>query len=413
MNNVYIAGVGMTPFGKHTGIGVYELIAQAVNAAVKDSGAELRDIESVYYGTLTHGMLQGQYCVPGPIAMRRMGLQDIPIFTVENACASGSSALHLAAQALRAGSCEIALAVGAEKMNIPDKARMFAVFDSGWDVQSVDANKESLLDLGRGIEPPPNTTSTRPYSVFMDVYAAFCRDHMRRWGTTQRQIAAVSAKNHQHSVHNPLSQYRQAYTIDEVLAAPAISYPLTLPMCSPISDGAASVVLCTDEGLRRLGLGRSRLVRLRASIVQTGVDRTADQPEDYVSARAARRAYEQAGIDPADVHIAEVHDATAMGELLNAEALMLVARGESGPAAERGEFSIGGRIPINTSGGLESKGHPIGATGLGQVYELVTQLRGEAGARQVANARIAIQENGGGLIGIEEAVSAVNVFERV
>jgi acetyl-CoA acetyltransferase len=413
MNNVYIAGVGMTPFGKHTGIGVYELIAQAVNAAVKDSGAELRDIESVYYGTLTHGMLQGQYCVPGPIAMRRMGLQDIPIFTVENACASGSSALHLAAQALRAGSCEIALAIGAEKMNIPDKARMFAVFDSGWDVQSVDANKESLLDLGRGIEPPPNTTSTRPYSVFMDVYAAFCRDHMRRWGTTQRQIAAVSAKNHQHSVHNPLSQYRQAYTIDEVLAAPAISYPLTLPMCSPISDGAASVVLCTDEGLRRLGLGRSRLVRLRASIVQTGVDRTADQPEDYVSARAARRAYEQAGIDPADVHIAEVHDATAMGELLNAEALMLVARGESGPAAERGEFSIGGRIPINTSGGLESKGHPIGATGLGQVYELVTQLRGEAGARQVANARIAIQENGGGLIGIEEAVSAVNIFERV
>ena len=413
MNNVYIAGVGMTPFGKHTGIGVYELIAQAVNAAVKDSGAELRDIESVYYGTLTHGMLQGQYCVPGPIAMRRMGLQDIPIFTVENACASGSSALHLAAQALRAGSCEIALAVGAEKMNIPDKARMFAVFDSGWDVQSVDANKESLLDLGRGIEPPPNTTSTKPYSVFMDVYAAFCRDHMRRWGTTQRQIAAVSAKNHQHSVHNPLSQYRQAYTIDEVLAAPAISYPLTLPMCSPISDGAASVVLCTDEGLRRLGLGRSRLVRLRASIVQTGVDRTADQPEDYVSARAARRAYEQAGIDPADVHIAEVHDATAMGELLNAEALMLVARGESGPAAERGEFSIGGRIPINTSGGLESKGHPIGATGLGQVYELVTQLRGEAGARQVANARIAIQENGGGLIGIEEAVSAVNIFERV
>jgi len=413
MNNVYIAGVGMTPFGKHTGIGVYELIAQAVNAAVKDAGAELRDIESVYYGTLTHGMLQGQYCVPGPIAMRRMGLQDIPIFTVENACASGSSALHLAAQALRAGSCEIALAVGAEKMNIPDKARMFAVFDSGWDVQTVDANKESLLDLGRGIEPPANTTSIRPYSVFMDVYAAFCRDHMRRWGTTQRQIAAISAKNHQHSVHNPLSQYRQAYTIDEVLAAPAISYPLTLPMCSPISDGAASIVLCTDEGLRRLGLGRSRLVRLRASIVQTGVDRTADQPEDYVSARAARRAYEQAGIDPADVHIAEVHDATAMGELLNAEALMLVARGESGPAAERGEFSIGGRIPINTSGGLESKGHPIGATGLGQVYELVTQLRGEAGARQVANARIAIQENGGGLIGIEEAVSAVNIFERV
>jgi acetyl-CoA acetyltransferase len=413
MDNVYIAGVGMTPFGKHADKGVYELIAQAVNAAVSDAGAELRDLQAVYYGTLTHGMLQGQYCVPGPIAMRRMGVQDIPVFTVENACASGSSALYLAAQALRAGACDIVLAVGAEKMNIPDKARMFAVFDSGWDVQTVNANKATLLDLGRGVEPPPNTTSARPYSVFMDVYGAFCRDHMRRWGTTQRQIAAVSAKNHQHSVHNPLSQYRQAYTVDEVLAAPPISYPLTLPMCSPISDGAAAAVLCTDAGLRRLGVSRARIVRLRASVVQTGVDRTADQPEDYVSARAARRAYEQAGVDPADVHVAEVHDATAMGELLNAEALMLVARGESGPAAERGEFTIGGRIPINTSGGLESKGHPIGATGLGQVHELVTQLRGEAGARQVAGARIAIQENGGGLIGIEEAVSAVNIFERV
>jgi len=413
MDNIYIAGVGMTPFGRHPTTDVYALIAQAVHAALDDAGAALRDVQTVHYGTLTHGMLHGQYCVSGPIAMRRMGLQDVPVFTVENACASGSSALHLAIQALKAGACDVALAVGAEKMNIPDKARMLAVFDSGWDVQTVEANKAMLLELGRGVEPPPGTTSERPYSVFMDVYAAFCRDHMRRWGTTQRQIAAVSAKNHQHSVHNPLAQYRQAYTIDEVLAAPPISYPLTLPMCSPISDGAAAAVVCTDAGLRRLGVSRSRLVRVRASVVQIGVDRTADQPEDYVSARAARRAYEQSGVAPGDVHVAEVHDATAMGELLNAEALMLVPRGESGRAAELGEFSIGGRIPINTSGGLESKGHPIGATGLGQVHELVTQLRGEAGARQVVGARIAAQENGGGLIGIEEAVSAVHIYERV
>lgn len=412
MSIIYIAGVGMTHFGRHTETGVYDLIASAVNSALRDAGAELRDIQTVHYGTLTHGMLHGQYCVSGPIAMRRMGLQDIPVFTVENACASGSSALHLAVQALKAGACDIALAVGAEKMNIADKARMFAVFDSGWDVQTVATNKTTLLELGCGIEAPPGSTSPRPYSVFMDVYAAFCRDHMRRYGTTQRQIAAVAAKNHQHSVHNPLAQYRQPYTIEEVLAAPPISYPLTLPMCSPISDGAAAAIVCTEAGLRRLGVERSRLVRVRASIVQTGVDRSADQPEDYVSARAARRAYEQAGIDPRDVHVAEVHDATAMGELLNAEALMLVPRGQSGPAAERGEFSIGGRVPINTSGGLESKGHPIGATGLGQVHELVTQLRGEAGARQVAGARIAAQENGGGLIGIEEAVSAVHIYER-
>ncbi|RZI96806.1 MAG: thiolase family protein, partial [Haliea sp.] len=329
---------------------------------------------------------------------------------VENACASGSSAFHLAVQALRAGSCDIALAVGAEKMNVPDKAKMFAVFDSGWDVQTLEANKAALLELGHGIEPPPGSVSERPYSVFMDVYAAFCRDHMRRWGTTQRQIAAVSAKNHAHSVHNPLAQYREAYSIEQVLAAPPIAYPLTLPMCAPISDGAAAAVLCSEVGLARLKGARLRAVKVLSSVVQVGVDRTANAPEQSIASRAARRAYEQAGVDPNDVDVAEVHDATAMGELMNVEALMLVPRGESGAAAERGDFTVGGRVPVNPSGGLESKGHPIGATGLGQIHELVTQLRGEAGARQVQGARIAVQENGGGLFGIEEAVAAVNIF---
>jgi acetyl-CoA acetyltransferase len=411
MTSLYVAGVGMTPFGRHLDVGVYDLIGSAVNEALADAGARIDQVQWAAYGTVTHGFLHGQICVPGPIAMRRLGLQAVPVFTVENACASGSSAFHLAAQALRAGACDIALAVGAEKMNVPDKARMFGVFEAGWDVQTVEQNKQTLLELGRGVEPPPGTMSTRPYSVFMDVYAAFCRDHMRRYGTTQRQIAAVSAKNHVHSVHNPRAQYRQPYTVEEVLAAPPIAYPLTLPMCSPISDGAAAAVLCNDAGLRRLGGSPSRAIRIRASVVQIGVDRTADEPSRGISALAAERAYEQAGLGPEDVDVAEVHDATAMGELINVESLGLVPRGESGPAAERGELSVGGRIPVNTSGGLESKGHPVGATGLGQIHELVTQLRGEAGARQVQAARIAIQENGGGLFGLEEAVVAVQIFE--
>lgn len=409
---IYVAGVGMTPFGKFPDVGVYEMIATAVNIALQDAGAEPSQVQSVYYGAVTHGLLQGQYCVPGPIAMRRMGIEDIPVFTVENACATGSSALHLAAQALRAGSCEIALAVGAEKMNIPDKARMFSVFDSGWDITTVDANKHLLLEMGKGIDPPPGTTSERPYSVFMDVYAAFARNHMRRYGTTQRQIATIAAKNHTHSVHNPLSQYRQAYTIDDVLAAPPIAYPLTLPMCAPISDGAAAAVLCTGAGLRRLRGDPARAVKLLASVVQIGVPRGSDEPEKSIARRAAERAYEIAALGPADIDVAEVHDATAMGELMNVEALMLTGAGESGAAAERGDLSIGGRIPVNPSGGLESKGHPLGATGLGQVHELVTQLRGEAGQRQVEGARIAVQENGGGLYGVEEAVAAVNIFAR-
>lgn len=412
MAKVYIAGVGMTAFGRAPDKSVDQLAIEAVGLALEDACCEASDVGAAYYTGSTNGFLQGQYFIPGPIALRKAGLQGIPVFTVENACASGSSAFNLAVQTLEAGTCDIALAVGAEKMNIPDKAKMFAVFDAGWDVSTVEQNKAALLALGAGVEPPPGTVSDKPYSVFMEVYAAFCRNHMQRYGTTQQQIAAVAAKNHQHSVHNPLSQYRESYTVEQVLAAPPITYPLTLPMCSPISDGAAAAVLCTEEGLRRLQYAKPRAVEVLASVVQMGVDHQPEEREKGIGHLAARRAYELAGVAPEDVDVAEVHDATAMGEILNAEALMLAPFGEGGPAAERGDFTIGGRIPINPSGGLESKGHPIGATGLGQIYELVTQLRGEAGARQVEGARIAAHENGGGLIGIEEAVVAINLLAK-
>jgi acetyl-CoA acetyltransferase len=400
----------MTPFGRLLDRSVYDMVDEAVGLALKDAGATTADVGSVYYSTMTNGMLQGQTGIPGPIAMRRIGIEGVPVFSVENACASGSSAFNLATLALRAGQCDIALAVGAEKMNIPDKAKMFAVFDGGWDVSTVEQNKQTLLAMGEGIVPPPGTVSERPYSVFMDVYAAIARNHMLRYGTTQRQIAAVAAKNHQHSVHNPLSQFQQPFSIDEVLASPAICYPLTTLMCSPISDGAAAVLLCNADGLKRLKNAGDRAVRVLASIVQTGTHRGLDEPEKIIAHLAAKKAYALAGVSPSDVDVAEVHDASAIGEILNAESLMLVPFGEGGPAAERGDFTVGGRMPINPSGGLESKGHPIGATGLGQIHELVTQLRGEAGKRQVEGARIAIQENGGGLFGIEEAVVAVNIL---
>jgi acetyl-CoA acetyltransferase len=411
MNDIFVVGVGMTQFGRLLDRTAYDMVGQAVGLALSDAGCTASDIGSAYVSTVTAGLLQGQTCIPGPIAMRRCGIEGVPVFSVENACASGSSALNLAIQALRAGVCDIALAAGFEKMNVPDKAKMFAVFDGGWDVSTVDENKATLLALGAGVVPPPGTVSEKPYSVFMDVYAAICRDHMRRYGTTPRQIAAVAAKNHRHSVHNPLSQFREDYSIDQVLGAPAICYPLTLPMCSPISDGAAAVVVCNAEGLKRLG-GSGRAVRVLASVVQTGVSRSADEPQFTNSRLAAQKAYDQAGVGPTDIDVAEVHDATAFGEITNAESLMLAPLGEGGVAAERGDFTIGGRLPINPSGGLESKGHPIGATGLGQIHELVTQLRGEAGLRQVEGARIAIQENGGGLYGIEEAVVAIHILAR-
>jgi len=412
MTDVFVAGVGMTKFARQPNLSLQDLSGEALNLAVTDAGCRKDDVEAAFYSGATNGLLQGQDLIPGQIVLSKIGVEGIPVFNVENACASGSSAFHLAMQGIKAGSYDVALAIGAEKMNIPDKQKMFRVFDTGWDVSDPDENLKTLLAPAEGFEVPDGHESDRPYSVFMSIYAAWCRTHMKKYGTTQRQIAAISAKNHQHSVHNPLAQYQNPYSIDEILAAPPITYPLTLPMCSPISDGAAATIICSEEGLKRIGADRKRAVRVLSSVIRSASSRPADEPELHCEHVAANNAYEMAGVGPEDMDVAEVHDATAMGEILHSENLGLVPFGGAGPAAERGEFSIGGRIPINPSGGLESKGHPIGATGLGQIYELVTQLRGEAGARQVEGARHAIHENGGGLLGIEEAAVAVSIFAK-
>lgn len=412
MDKIYIAGIAMTVFGRHLERSLEDLAGEALRGALKDAGCRAGDIGAAFYAGITNGALQGQLSIPGQVVFSKIGIEGVPVFNVENACASGSSAVHLAVQQLRAGACDVALALGAEKMNVADKARSLALFEAGWDVSRVDDNFATLAALGDGIVPPPGSESDKPYSRFMKIYAALCRHHMKTWGTTQRQIAAVSAKNHGHSVHNPHSQFRKPFTIEEVLAAPPITYPITLPMCAPVSDGAAAAILCTEEGLERIGADRRRCVRIAASVLRSFTHRRADEPHKSIGHLAALQAYEQAGVGPQDMNVAEVHDASAMGEIIQAENLGLVPFGAGGPAAERGEFTLGGRVPINTSGGLESKGHPLGATGIGQLYELVTQLRGEAGARQVPGARHAIQENGGGLQGVEEAALAIHILSK-
>ena len=409
---VYVLGVGMTPFGRHPALSVKQLTRWAVDDALADAGLTAQAIQAAFFANATQGHMEGQHMIRGEIALRSMGIGGIPVVNVENACASGSTALQLAVTALKAGDADVALAVGAEKMVSANRDLMFSAFDGAWDVADRDEITARLLQLGEGVTPPPGTTSEKPYSVFMDVYAAFARYHIRRFGTTQRQLAAVAAKNHSHSVHNPLSQYRKAFSTEEVMAAPPIAYPLTLPMCSPVSDGAAAVVVGTAAGLKRHGLDPKRAIRVLAAVVQSGSDRIPDDVHRHCTALAARRAYDAAGIGPGEVNVAEVHDATAMGEIIQVENLGFCAYGEGGELAERGDTRIGGRIPVNPSGGLESKGHPVGATGLGQIHELVTQLRGEAGSRQVASARIAIAENGGGLQGIEEAVACITILRR-
>ncbi|GGO87651.1 thiolase [Marinobacterium nitratireducens] len=413
MEPIYIAGIAMTEFGRHPGRSLQDLAQEALNGALTDAGAQRTDIGVVFYSGITNGHLQGQLSIPGQVVMSKIGIEGVPIYNVENACASGSSAVNLAVQSLRAGTTDVALALGAEKMVVDDKLKTLALFEAGWDVSSAEENYETLVKMGEGVVPPPGSRSDRPYSKFMDIYAAMCRWHMKTYGTTQRQIAAVCSKNHGHSVHNPYSQFRKAFTVDEVLAAPPITYPITLPMCAPMTDGAAAAILCTEAGLKRLGADPKRCVRIAASVIRSFTHRGIEAPQLHVSRQAALQAYEISGLAPEDMDVAEVHDASAMGEIIQAENLGLAPLGLGGPCAERGDFTVGGRIPINPSGGLESKGHPLGATGIGQLFELTTQLRGEAGPRQVEGARHAIQENGGGLQGVEEAAVAVHILSKV
>ncbi|WP_150429943.1 thiolase family protein [Dechloromonas sp. CZR5] len=409
-SHVYVVGVGMTPFGKHLDKTIKGLAASATSMALNDAGCLGKDVQAAFFANSTQGHMEGQDMIRGQIALRSMGIQGIPVVNVENACASASSAFHLAVNYVNSGAADVALAVGVEKMFSADKALMFSIFDGAWDVHESANNRDLLLKMGGGITPPDGTTSSKPYSVFMDIYAAMGRMHMREFGTTQRQFAAVSAKNHRHSVNNPLAQYRDAYTIEQILAAPPITYPLTLPMCSPISDGAAAAIVCNEAGLKRLNIGQGRAIRVLASVMQMGSDREATDLEHHVVRLASRKAYELAGVGPADISVAEVHDATAIGEIIQSEVLGFCPIGEGGRLAEAGETAIGGRIPINPSGGLESKGHPVGATGLAQIFELVTQLRREAGGRQVAGARVALAENGGGLYSVEEAVACITIL---
>ncbi len=408
MRETYIAGVGMTPFGRFPTMTVAELAGRASSEALADAGLTPANVQGIVFANATQGAFEGQHGIRGQVALDGSGFGNAPVFNVENACASASTALILAQTLVGSSTHDCVLAIGAEKMTTEDPARSMAAFEGSWDVGHRDRTLAELEAMGGHVSYSSATDT--PHSVFMDIYAAFCRHHMTRFGSTQRQMATVSAKNHSHSTHNPRSQYQRAFSVEEVLAARVIAWPLTLPMCSPISDGAAAAIVCSREVLSKHGLA-SRAIRIRASVLMSGEHRDPDRIEQHVACKASQRAYEIAGLGPADVDVVECHDATAFGEILQSETLGFFAFGDGGPAAERGETRLGGRIPFNPSGGLESKGHPIGATGLGQIFELVCQLRGEAGPRQVPGARIALAENGGGLRGIEEAAVVVSILE--
>ncbi|PKP99645.1 MAG: thiolase [Alphaproteobacteria bacterium HGW-Alphaproteobacteria-13] len=407
MRDAVILGVGMTPFGRHLDKSHEQLTQWAVREALADSGVPPQAIDMAIYANVIQGFFAGEMSIPGEYALRPLGISGVRAMHVEAACASATMGLHVAVDYVRAGLADMVLVVGVEKLYSDDRAKKFAVFQQPRDIVEAEAYLAKTAKLLTPV--PPGGESESP-NILMRAYAAQARLHIAAYGSTQRQIAAVAAKDHGHSVHNPRSQYRKAMSVEEVLAAPTVAWPLTSPMCAPISDGAAAAIVCAADWAGRFP--DARAVRVLAAESRTGSDRAPDDYARHVTRIVAARAYEKAGVGPGDIDVAEVHDASSIGEMIQTEALNLCAAGEAGAAAERGETALGGRIPVNVSGGLVSKGHPLGATGLGQIFELVTQLRGDAGARQVAGARIAIAENSGGFYGVEDGLSAVTILAR-
>ncbi len=407
MRKVSIIGVGMTRFGRHLDLSHAALTQAAVREALLDAGIEPADLDMAIYANVVQGFVSGEMSIPGEFALRPLGIQGVRAMHVEAACASSTIGLHVAIDYVRAGLAEMVLVTGVEKLYNEDRARRMAVFQQPLDAELAAAYLERTR--GKLVPTPPGLDGPGP-NVMMDAYAAQARLHMATYGSTGCQIAAIAAKNHRHSVDNPRSQYREAMSVEEVLAAAMVSWPLTVPMCAPISDGAAAAIVCSSERAEQLGANRA--VRVRAAVSQTGSDREPDDYANHVTRLTAGKAFAHADLGPADIDVAEVHDASSFGEMVQCEAIGFSRPGEGGFDAERGGTSLGGRIPVNVSGGLVSKGHPLGATGLGQIHELVTQLRGEAGSRQVANARIALAENSGGFYGVEDGLSAITILER-
>lgn len=399
MSAAVIAGAGMTAFAKHRDRTLRDLVTEATASALADASADAGEVEAVFFGNAAAGLLSGQEMIRGQVLLQGTALEGTPLVNVENACASSSTAARLAWQAVVSGEVEVAVAVGAEKMVSPDRERPFRALAGALDVE-----RSGLSDYVLGLDPGPEADRAGARSVFMDLYAADARAYVDRTDATVEDFAAVVSKTRFHGSLNPRAQFRTPVTPEQVLASRTIAAPLTRDMCSPIADGAACLVIAS----RRWRGASTDAVAIRAMAIGAGV---ANGGSELVR-RTASSAYETAGIGPEDLDVLEVHDAAASAELQILEELGVAAEGEAPRLARSGGTRLGGALPVNTSGGLISRGHPIGATGAAQLVELVDQLRGRAGDRQVADAKVGLAENAGGHLGSEPAVCVVTVLSR-
>ena len=414
MAEVYLVGAYSTRFAKMPERSYKDLTREAYEGVLADAALpDGRAIEMAWFGncsmhTVGQGNIRGQVCMT-PLVREGRFPERVPTINVEGGCATASFAFHGAWKDVLSGQSHCSLAIGVEKIFTKDEAKLKESFDGAID----QFDSEEWLtyyaraggEAGKAFEPGPGRT------IFMDTYAMQAAYHMKRWGTTQAQIAAGAAKNHNHAVDNDLAQYRFPMTVEQVMQDRPVTFPFTRAMCAPIGDGAAAALLCSGEFLKGLDpKTRDRAIKVRASALSGGKYRRLDEPG--LSRIAADKAYRMAGISPDDIDLAEVHDATSFCEIYQAEMLRFCPEGQGGAYVASGATTRGGETPINVSGGLVSKGHPVGATGLSMIDELARQLRGEAGKRQVDGARIALAENGGGVIGFDEAACSVIVLER-
>src|SRR5215468_8470141 len=356
MRDVYVLGIGMIKFGRYKDKDVHELAADAALLALKDAGMSIKDIELLASGNL----LQASNMI-GQRILQQIGQTGIPVVNVSNACATGSTAFRDAYFAVGSGEYDVAMAVGSEQMG---KAGLLG----GGGGESVEGI------LGSGLMPA--------------VFGQAGVEHMRQHGTKAEHFAKISVKNHKHSVKNPLSQYQVEVSLEDVMNARMVAYPNTLYMCCPTGDGAAAAIVGSEAALKKFA---KKPVRVACSVLTSDpwTPRDLTMPDvNTLTRNAAREAYERAGVGPEDLDLVELHDCFATAELLHYENLGLCAEGEAGAFIDSGATALGGKVPVNVSGGLLSKGHPIGATGVANIVEIVLHLRGEAGARQVEGAKV-------------------------
>ncbi len=382
MREVAIVGVGMTHFGELWNDSLRGMFAEAASGAMADAGVD--HLDGLYVGNMAAGQFVGQEHL-GPLMASQIGMAGIPATRVESACASGGAALRAAYIEVASGMSDLVMAAGVEKMN------------DGADVTQVLATAaDQELEAYHG-------------ATFPALYALIARAHMATYGTTEEDLAWVSVKNHHHGAMNPKAQFRREVTVEQVLGSSKVAEPLRLLHCSPVSDGAAAVLLCPLDQAARY---TKRPVKILGTGLATAslslADRKSPAILDAVKDSAVH-AYKMAGVGPGDIQVAEVHDCFAIAEICCIEALGLVEQGKGGAAARDGLTALGGKIPVNTSGGLKSKGHPVGATGIAQAIEIVEQLRGLSGDRQVQGAEIGLAQNMGG----SGASSVVHIFGRV